>query len=83
MLVLTRKIGEKILIGDDITLTVVDIGPGRMKLGISAPPECRILRSELVFDLEPTAPADEVGIRSIRAGTARTPRQRVAEPVGA
>lgn len=83
MLVLTRKIGEKILIGDDITLTVVDIGPGRVKLGISAPPECRILRSELVFDLEPTPPADEAGIRAIRTGAALTPRQRAGEPVGA
>ncbi|MHB1559615.1 MAG: carbon storage regulator [Isosphaeraceae bacterium] len=83
MLVLTRKIGEKILIGDDITLTVVDLGPGRMKLGISAPPEYRILRSELVFDLEPTAPADEAGIRPIRTGVAGTTRQRIAEPVGA
>lgn len=83
MLVLTRKIGEKILIGDDITLTVVDIGSGRMKLGISAPPEYRILRSELVFDFEPTADADDAEMRSFRTGAARPPRRRAAEPVGA
>ncbi len=33
MLVLTRKVGEKILIGDDIIITVVDIGQSRLKVG--------------------------------------------------
>ena len=37
MLVLTRKLGEKILIGDDIVITVVDLGDSRTKLGIEAP----------------------------------------------
>jgi carbon storage regulator len=83
MLVLTRKLGEKILIGDDITLTVVDIGPARMKLGISAPPKYRILRSELVFDLESPNPSDDAGRSSIRGEASRLPHQRVAEPVGA
>ncbi len=47
MLVLTRKLGEKILIGDDIVITVVDVGKSRLKLGIKAPAGARILRSEL------------------------------------
>jgi len=50
MLVLTRKVGEKILIGDDITITVVDIGKARLKLGIEAPAGHRILRSELIAE---------------------------------
>ncbi len=50
MLVLTRKLGEKILIGEDITITVVEIGKSRLKLGIEAPAGHRILRSELVLD---------------------------------
>ncbi len=54
MLVLTRKIGEKILIGDDITITVVDIGKSRLKVGIEAPAGHRILRSELVERARPT-----------------------------
>ncbi len=83
MLVLTRKIGEKILIGDDITLTVVDIGPARIKLGISAPPKYRILRSELVFDLESPNPSDDAGMPSNRSETSRSSDQRIAEPVGA
>jgi internalin A len=52
MLVLTRKLGEKIVIGDDIVITVVDIGNSRMKLAIDAPARHRILRDEL----EPHAP---------------------------
>ena len=47
MLVLTRKLGEKILIGDGITITVVDIGKSRVKLGIEAPAGHKILREEL------------------------------------
>ena len=47
MLVLTRKLGEKILIGDDIVITVVEAGKSRLKLGITAPAGTRVLRSEL------------------------------------
>jgi len=47
MLVLTRKIGERIFIGDDIILTVVDIERGKIRLGIEAPKEVPIWREEL------------------------------------
>jgi len=48
MLVLTRRIGESIRIGDDIIVTLVQIGPGKVRLGIEAAPEVVILREELV-----------------------------------
>ena len=47
MLVLTRKIGEGIIIGDDIKLTVVDIKGGSIRLGIDAPKSKKIYRSEV------------------------------------
>ena len=47
MLVITRKVGEQIRIGDDVTLTVVKIGSGGVRLGIDAPEELGIARSEL------------------------------------
>jgi carbon storage regulator len=47
MLVLTRRAGESIIIGNGIKLTVVNIGPGRVKLGIEAPPTVRIDREEI------------------------------------
>jgi carbon storage regulator len=48
MLVLTRKLGEKIHIGPDITLTVVDVNGGRIRLGIEAPQQVSIFRAELL-----------------------------------
>jgi len=47
MLVLSRKPGEKILIGDGITLTVVAISGNQVRVGIEAPIRIRILRAEL------------------------------------
>lgn len=47
MLVLTRKPGESIVIGNGIKLTVVTVGPGRVKIGIEAPPHVRIDREEV------------------------------------
>ena len=53
MLILSRKVGEEIRIGPDITLLVHGIRGDQVKLGIEAPPATRILRSELI-DKEPT-----------------------------
>jgi carbon storage regulator len=47
MLVLTRRQGESIVISDNIKLTVVSVGPGRVKIGITAPPNVRIDREEI------------------------------------
>ncbi len=47
MLVLSRKPGERILIGDDVTLTIVRIGPNTVKVGIDAPRSTTIVREEL------------------------------------
>lgn len=47
MLVLTRKLDEAILIGDDIKITVVEIDGDKVKLGIEAPRELVILRDEI------------------------------------
>lgn len=48
MLVLSRKVGEKIVIGKDTTITVTEIAPGRVRIGIEAPKNVVILRSELM-----------------------------------
>jgi carbon storage regulator len=48
MLVLSRKLGEKIHIGNDITLTVVSIMGNRVQLGLEAPDNVCILRGELL-----------------------------------
>lgn len=48
MLVLTRKQSETIKIGNDIEIMVTQIGHGKVKLGINAPANVRIIRSELI-----------------------------------
>ena len=47
MLALSRKPGEKVVIGNDITLTVVEVKGNRVRLAFDAPDQVRILRSEL------------------------------------
>ncbi len=48
MLVLTRKIGERVLIGDDIEVTVLDVKGDTVRIGIQAPQATRIQRAEIV-----------------------------------
>jgi carbon storage regulator len=48
MLVLTRKIGERILIGDDIVITVLDSRGDGVRIGIDAPRGVKIQREEVV-----------------------------------
>lgn len=48
MLILQRRAGESIRIGEDIEITVVSTEGGRVRLSISAPKEVTILRSELI-----------------------------------
>jgi carbon storage regulator len=47
MLVLTRKLGENIRIGDVIKITVLEVRSGQVKLGIDAPPEVKVHREEI------------------------------------
>jgi carbon storage regulator len=47
MLVLTRRAGEQLVIDGDITITVVEVAPGRVKIGVQAPPHVRIDRKEI------------------------------------
>lgn len=51
MLVVSRKIGERILIGDKIAVTVVKVGSGGVRIGIEAPTEMAIIREELAEQL--------------------------------
>ncbi len=47
MLILSRKLGESVLLDDKITITVIEVSKGVVKLGIDAPKEMLILRKEL------------------------------------
>ena len=52
MLVVKRKKGESILIGDDIEITIVNLDNGSVKVAIDAPKEITILRKELYKEVE-------------------------------
>ncbi|MFN2340091.1 MAG: carbon storage regulator CsrA [Halanaerobium sp.] len=52
MLVLSRKLNEKIIIDDQIEITVVGIENGKVQLGIEAPKEIEIMRKELLEDVK-------------------------------
>ncbi len=56
MLVLSRKLGEKIRIGENIWVTVVDIDRGKIRLGVEAPRNVPIYRQELLPLVNPPAP---------------------------
>ena len=47
MLVLSRKVGEKLMIGDNITVVISRVAGNRVTIGIEAPPDVRIMRGEL------------------------------------
>jgi carbon storage regulator len=52
MLVLSRKVGESVMIGDGIKLTVIKVDRGKVRIGIEAPKDIKVFRQEL---LEPLA----------------------------
>jgi carbon storage regulator len=47
MLVLSRKVGEKILIGDNISVTVVRVAQGIVRIGVEAPQNLPVVREEI------------------------------------
>ena len=63
MLILTRRPGESIQVGEDIEISVLEIRGNQVRLGINAPADVLVLRSEL---LEPKAQSDLEQVNSTR-----------------
>ena len=59
MLVLSRKMGQRIFIGDNVEVVVIEIRGDRVKLGFIAPPGIPINREEVLARLEPWRHLDE------------------------
>ncbi|MBC19549.1 MAG: carbon storage regulator [Planctomycetaceae bacterium] len=68
MLVLSRKVGQKILIGDRISVTVVRVGQGGVRIGVEAPEDMEVVREEL------KAGNVEDGNRRLRSSRLRAPK---------
>lgn len=84
MLVLSRKVQESIRIGDEIEITVVQVSGNRVRLAISAPATCKVMRTELISadtDSQAKVQADE---RDGGSGSARpaAPRSAFVRPPG-
>jgi len=74
MLVLTRRIGEEIVIGDNIRVTVVAVNGPRVRLGITAPRSISVARLELLAGCSEgtRSPAAERNGKSQESGCAST-----------
>jgi carbon storage regulator len=60
VLILSRREAESICLGDDIVLTIVAVGNDRVRIGVKAPPQVRVLRNELEVQ-EQTLPFPAAG----------------------
>lgn len=71
MLVLSRRVGERLIIGDDIVVTVIDVRSDGVRIGIDAPRSVRIHRAEVLEAVEKAnteaAAADDTAVEALRA----------------
>lgn len=79
MLVLSRKVGERILVGDHIRITVVRLTNGGVRLGIEAPDEMPVLREEIKLNQQqqaaaPVPGADQADAMAVVRATRNRPR---------
>ena len=64
MLVLSRRVGERLVIGDNIVITIIDVRSDGVRIGIDAPRDVRVNRAEV---LEAVTRANEEAARSVDA----------------
>ena len=76
MLVLSRRVGESVMIGDDVVLTVVEVRGDIVRLGIDAPRDVKVHREEVYREVEAAnrAAATSPDGLSAAAALARLPR---------
>ena len=63
MLVLSRKVGQRIRIGKEVTITVVRITGGGVRIGIDAPMDMPVIREELLAELEGSDALNDMQIK--------------------
>ena len=56
MLIITRRPGERVMIGDDIVVAVIDVKGSNVRIGIDAPREIAVFREELLETSQESAP---------------------------
>ena len=58
MLILTRRVGESLMIGDDVTITVRGVKGNQVRIGVNAPKEVAVHREEILNRIEEAAAAE-------------------------
>ena len=58
MLILTRRVGESLMIGDDVTITVLGVKGNQVRIGVNAPKEVAGHREEILNRIEEAAAAE-------------------------
>lgn len=81
MLLLTRKLGENIRIGDDVKITIVEVKGNHVKLGIDAPPSVKVHREEIYERIQQENRRAQAALES--GGSANGPARPSGSAAGA
>ena len=60
MLILTRRVGESLMIGDDVTITVLGVKGNQVRVGVKAPKEVAVHREEILNRIEEASAESEL-----------------------
>lgn len=70
MLILTRRVGETVMIGDDVTVTVLGVKGNQVRIGVNAPREVAVHREEIFERIKREESGDEQGTPEASFGSA-------------
>ena len=71
MLILTRRVGETVVIGNDVTVTVLGVKGNQVRLGVNAPREVAVHREEIYERIQGEQPASDADARVANGSGAR------------
>ena len=71
MLVLSRKVGERILIGDNIAITVVRVAQGSVRIGVEAPDNLNVVREEVAIPSQAEGESQDLSAKTPKSSKKR------------